>query len=908
MITHIGQLLFWLFFQPSAWRRYIHGIDPALTVDFCLIELKRAQWRKPQLCRLLLSALVIWPVLGGALLVLLLATAGLAVPDVIASVSIALFFTLAAGAVNSVALALALALPTGIVGALIIVSPGDPTLFAPAFGFTLGMAGCVMASIAGRRSGYSLGTQLGAVFVGIMVGIVIHSGAYLTAGLVSSIVTFTLGSYIPPALEVSVGYGLLGGVWLALLSGGAFIWRTQQRRPALLFGGSIGLAAGLLITVVISIGGEAAVEMTGFVIEGLIWPFVLAAAYALARRFAGPWIGAIAMALAGIAVQAIVTVVNGSIYPVWPTLFLFFTGLLLGLSLNWWRPVLLYPFQTALGAVLYQLDEGGGRVPTRLRYQAAFWDEHQWLPLTGLDDHLVLVAERDPGAGQAAFDYLSGSRQRWAAQAAQIELEARHLARCDDVMTIARVAGRLAPGQLAGPAAVLLRAFSRISQDVGAAVQQTSAYNQRLALSGVEARLDGLLRELTRSTDVYAGRFHPIAAAWRQVVAGHEQRLAVEAEARQEIDSPYVIGIPLTEQQELFVGRTDISSRIEQLLSDRRQTPLLLYGQRRMGKTSLLNNLGRLLPEAIVPLFVDLQGPASRAADHTGLLYNLGRAMQESAGARRGLSLPALSREELAEDPFTIFDEWLGAVEQALDGRTALLALDEFEALDTALANGRFREEAVLGMLRYLIQHRPRFRVLLSGSHSLHEVKRWASYLINVQTIQVSYLNEAEACQLIERPVEGFALMYERAASRRVLHLTRRHPFLIQLLCAEIVALKNEQAPAARRLATVADVETAVAAALEHGSFFFADIEHNQVCRKGLMLLRYLAQQGEGAVIGRQELPAALVAGDGAGLALLVQRELIEPANGGYRFQVEMIRRWFVCANDDTLFHKVANA
>jgi hypothetical protein len=836
MITHIGQLLFWLFFQPSGWRRYIHAVDPALTPDFCLIELNRAQWRNPQLRRLLLSALVIWPLLAGALLVLLLASAGLAVPDVITSVLIALLFTLAAGAVTSVALALALALPTGIVAALITVSSGEPSLFAPAFGFTLGLAGCVMAAVAGRgagQAGHSPGTQLGAVFVGIMVGIVIHSGAYLTAGLISSTVTFTLGSYMSPALEVSVGYGLLGGVWLALLSGGAFIWRTQQRRPALLFGGSMGLAAGLLIAVVSS-GGEAAVEMAGLVMEGLIWPFVLAAAYALARRFAGPWVGAIAMALSGITVQAIVTLAGDSIYPVWSTLFLSFTGLLLGLSLNWWRPLLFYPFQTALGAVLYQADERDAAAPSRWRFQAAFWDEHQWLPLHGLEDHLILVAERDPAAGQAAFDYLSGSRQRWAGQAAQIELEARYLGRCDNVTAIAGAAGRLATGQLAGPAAILLRAFSRISQDVGAAVQQTSVYNQRLALSGVEGRLDGLLRELTRSTDVYAGRFHPIAAAWRQVVTGHGQQLALEAEARQEIDSPYVIGVPLTEQQELFVGRTDISSRIEQLLSDGCRIPLLLYGQRRMGKTSLLNNLGRLLPEAIVPLFVDLQGPASRAADHTGLLYNLGRAMRESAGARRGLSLPALSREELAGDPFTVFEEWLGAVEQALDGRTALLALDEFEALETALANGRFREEAVLGMLRYLIQHRPCFRVLLSGSHSLPEVRRWASYLINVQTIHVSYLNESEACQLIERPVEGFALSYEREASRRVLHLTRRHPFLIQLLCAEIVALKNEQVPATRRLATATDVETAVAVALEHGSFFFS---HLRTCR-WLLLLR----------------------------------------------------------------------
>ena len=77
---------------------------------------------------------------------------------------------------------------------------------------------------------------------------------------------------------------------------------------------------------------------------------------------------------------------------------------------------------------------------------------------------------------------------------------------------------RIAAGDLAGPASALLRSFSRISQDVAAALRQESAYNQRLALSAVEDRLDGLLRELTRSNEPYADRFRPIAANWRHII------------------------------------------------------------------------------------------------------------------------------------------------------------------------------------------------------------------------------------------------------------------------------------------------------------------------------------------------------------------------------------------------------
>jgi len=435
--------------------------------------------------------------------------------------------------------------------------------------------------------------------------------------------------------------------------------------------------------------------------------------------------------------------------------------------------------------------------------------------------------------------------------------------------------------------------FSRTSQDVEAALHQESAYNQRLALSAVEDRLDGLLRELTRSSERYAARFRPITSRWRQIVADHVCELAESVEARQEIDSPYVIGVPLTEQQEIFVGRTDISARIEGLLLDRRRPPLLLYGQRRMGKTSLLNNLGRLLPSTIVPLFVDLQGPASQANDHAGFLYNIARGMVDSAERQRGLTLPPLPRETLAADPFTRFDEWLNEVEEALGQNTALLTLDEFEVLDNAIAKGRFDEEAVLGTLRHLIQHRPRFKVLLAGSHTLDELQRWASYLINVQVVHISYLKEAEARQLIERPVKDFALRYEAEASQRVLDLTRGHPFLVQLLCAEIVALKNEQDPAVRRLARLADVEAAAPEALSHGSFFFADIERNQVDATGLALLRFLAAQGEGAAASREDLARQFPDELNRTLDLLTRRELIEPADGGYRFQVDLIRRWF---------------
>lgn len=441
----------------------------------------------------------------------------------------------------------------------------------------------------------------------------------------------------------------------------------------------------------------------------------------------------------------------------------------------------------------------------------------------------------------------------------------------------------------------MLRDFERISKAVDTALHQRTPAGQRLALSEIDDRLDKLVRELFTNQGKYHTYFYLIAEKWKQIVSNYLQELAAVAATNSEIDNPYIINLPLTLEQEIFVGRVDVASRIEQLLLNRRRPPLLVYGQRRMGKTSLLKNLSRLLPNTIIPLYVDLQGPATKADNYAGFLYNIARGIVDSAYEQRRLSLPPLTREALQSDPFTYFDEWLDEVEQWLGLKdTALLMLDEFEALDSAINRGRYHEEDVLGMLRHMIQHRPRFRILLAGSHTLEEYQRWSSYLINVEAVHLSYLTRDEAIQLIESPTPEFPLRYEPAARERVLQLTRCHPFLIQLICSEIVELKNEQDINERLVAQVSDVEAAIPEALQSGSFYFEDIKRNQVDECGRTILRHLAAQGEGGAVSPQAVQTVCPGDLEKTLCLLKQRELIELIDDGYRFQVELIRRWFV--------------
>ncbi|MFN8494526.1 MAG: hypothetical protein U0350_43395 [Caldilineaceae bacterium] len=667
---------------------------------------------------------------------------------------------------------------------------------------------------------------------------------------------------------------------VGLLSGWAIVWLTGD------FGRPLGNTPP---------GSEFMYRLS--LIPVVVYCVLYILPFVLVEKIAGGWAGAIAGALGSLALYAFM---QGRVvyYALWPNLLTGLLFTLLGLTMTWWRPLIFYPFEAALSVLLLRADEEFPETKTPwLQWHPAFWDELQPWPLYGLDDHIIRIYERNPVQGQAAIDQLSTSRQRWAAQAAQIELDAQQLTRCTNVEAMAAVLSQLSTGNLTGPASALLRTFHTFSRDAAVALTQNSNYNQQLVLTTIEAELNSLLRELTRSDDLYALRFHPIAIHWRDLIADRIALLEKESEARQEIPNPYIVGVPLTKHQGIFVGRGDISRRIETLLQDQNHPPLLLYGQRRMGKTSLLYNLRWMLPTRIVPLVVDLQGPVALAADHASFLYNMSKAIYASA-QQHGLNLDPLTYEILARDPFTIFDDWLDEIEQAFvrQGRsTILLALDEFEALEVALIEGRLKEEAVLGMLRHVIQHKTRFKLMLAGSHTMDDFARWSSYLINAQMLHLGYLKEEEARQLIEQPVKGFTLRYEASASQRVLAITRGHPYLVQLLCSEIVALKNEQEPAFRRWVTWHDVELAIPEMLVRGRQFFADIELHRVKHDELAMLRWLAQQGEGVTLTRSAMTEQFSDKNQLTqtLSVLIQCELLEEINNGYRFQVEAIRRWF---------------
>ena len=218
---------------------------------------------------------------------------------------------------------------------------------------------------------------------------------------------------------------------------------------------------------------------------------------------------------------------------------------------------------------------------------------------------------------------------------------------------------------------------------------------------------------------------------------------------------------------------------------------LLLYGPRRMGKTSILNQLPRLLGPDFAAAVIDCQNPAVTGGPAAGLAYwsrSLSQAMQE-----RGLHVPPLDRKSLGGDAFAEFDEWLDRTLATLPAALRVLVCwDEYERLQQTLDAGWGGQ--LLDYLRHLLQHRPQIVPLFTGVRTFRRAGPGVDR--PVRQLAANPRGTADprgSPPLLTKPIPEFDLTYAAGALDRLLDATAGQPFLTQATAYELVNWLNRQ-------------------------------------------------------------------------------------------------------------------
>jgi hypothetical protein len=522
---------------------------------------------------------------------------------------------------------------------------------------------------------------------------------------------------------------------------------------------------------------------------------------------------------------------------------------------------------------LSALTRAGWLTPARAVEQLPFRHHDLiYFPLPGLRSLLVELGRADPDLGRGVITQAAESLgQKRPARLALAELQALSLGNAARERWFARAARLDLPFlPTEPPEDSPLRRFQAAAEDLRAYEVSRSHEHRQEMLAHAERVLEDFRINIQgkRRPELLERLLLPVARTWLELVAELRARLVDEMQRQPQVPTPFVAGPVLSADKPwLFKGRKDLVGLIDHDLSGDRRGPLLLVGQRRMGKSSLLEMLPVQLGAGTTVIKVNFQGLSGsplRAEPHRLLVAEVAKAWpgaptEPQAGAW-GLALG-----------------WLGQVDERLGqaGTRMLVAIDEVERLQDGIADG-WANTDFLDFVRAVGDTLRRIRLLLVSAYPLARLgPHWPDRLISALSREISYLQPEEARELIRHPTPDFPDIYPEGAVNRLVAETRGHPYLIQLVCDELCRRLNDQS---RLRAESADIQAAIDAAFSKTSLF--DELWRQQDDRGRTWLRVLAAE-----------PRPVDRPDEA-LRRLVRTHFVQSADGKHQVAVPMFAAW----------------
>jgi len=548
-----------------------------------------------------------------------------------------------------------------------------------------------------------------------------------------------------------------------------------------------------------------------------------------------------------------------------------------------------------------------------LHHCSLYWDECVFLPLPYLTSTLYLAIEQDiqQTLNEIAFIVRERPTQLTEARAAALEIALRDLEERETLRHIAQASESLArvlpqESRLIDPRwATSLARLNDVSREAARYLTLRGRQERRKTL---DEMLLNLKRVPNRSYDylLLRRRLELIVKRWSAVIEQELERISWAPQEFGYLDNPYISGAALGTQSQQFVGRYDLVRQLEQALHKGENRPyFFLTGERRMGKTSTLNQLPVLLGARCLPLIFDLQ-QRSISANIATFLFQISSEASRALDAR-GIRVPQLeyevlnkARQENEALVYRYVDRWLSEVEAVLErrDRVLLLAFDEFEKLEEAGRTHSLDVPLLLDWFRSVIQHRPRVALLFSGVESPGEMDtHWVGHFVNVKILHVGFLQPAEARRLISRPVADYPgeRIFDEGVVDQIISLTGCHPFLVQALCSELIDILNA---GLRDQAQLGDVQVAVENVLESwGETYFRDLwertdQEQRTCLRALRVLGKATMQ-QVHEYSHLDLPRTRQV-----LQTLCKRDLVRVDQDTYRLAVPIFSAWLEQAAD----------
>ncbi len=355
--------------------------------------------------------------------------------------------------------------------------------------------------------------------------------------------------------------------------------------------------------------------------------------------------------------------------------------------------------------------------------------------------------------------------------------------------------------------------------------------------------------------------------------------------------NPYITDIPVGGTRS-YIGRREVLQKVLEILRTPDQNGMVLYGQRHIGKTSVLQELAARLPEKgrYLPIYFDLKDKGSLSADQ----------ILDAISSRILYSFSFRPFGGQNADLMTGFQkDFLPHIFSRLPKETVLLLLlDEFHVLD--MPGNEQAGSAFFSYLRKLMatdSRRIKF-IFVAGRWPEDLSAECLSLFRGICFHHISLFSPEETAALVHLSKKNTSLKWPDDMYMQIHNLTGGHPFLSQQLCQVIWDRLYNNDPEEVPLVCSRDLSAAVPESLELAGNSLKEL-WDSLRPAERVAASALAELGTQIITQEQiaqclkKISARMLIGNpDHAPRVLEEWDLIEPAVGGYRIRVEMLRRW----------------
>jgi len=272
------------------------------------------------------------------------------------------------------------------------------------------------------------------------------------------------------------------------------------------------------------------------------------------------------------------------------------------------------------------------------------------------------------------------------------------------------------------------------------------------------------------------------------------------------------------QDDKMFYGRTEYIEGIKNAVIESSSKCVIIYGQKRSGKSSVLFHLKKQLNQSTNAFCISFSlGEIVDDLSAQTFYYKILSEIEDSLDGIINVEKPAFTAptlSELREAPSIVFNDYMKKFQKSClttngwKNRNLVLLLDEFTYIYTAIQK-KFLSEQFMKTWKSLIE-KSYFSSVLIGQDIMPKFKKAFQNEFGIaEDKRLSYLSKNDAKKLIEEPVwddKRNRSRYLGKALDLILDYTSSNPYYVQIFCARLVDYMNNQKAISVTEADVGDV------------------------------------------------------------------------------------------------------